>query len=133
MPAAKTRLKIYCNQAHYGPGSGIGGSPGDEGVEAVVGSGVHLPIGYVDGGLIVRTGREVGGGVRGVYGGLDGGVLTCSNSRFPLRSHYLVCKKNPTLYKLNLYLSRISSKYFSGGIILVYVPKGWIKYCNIHF
>ena len=57
---------INFDQAHYGPVSGGGATPGDKGVEAVVGAGVYVPVGnsYGGPGVGTGTGREGGRGVR---------------------------------------------------------------------
>ena len=59
--------------------------------------------------------------------------MTCSSSRCPFCSHSLVCSKNNSYFVVfSLYPSKSSSKYFSGGIVLVHVPKVGLKYFKIH-
>ena len=55
--------------------SGGGATPGEEGVEVLVGARVYLPGVDVDGGSEVGTGRERGGRGWGPDGGLSGGIL----------------------------------------------------------
>ena len=54
---------VHCDQDHYGPVPGNGAMTGNNGVKAVVGSGVSRTGGYLEGGLGGVTGgeREVGG------------------------------------------------------------------------
>ena len=60
-------------------------------------------------------------------------ILTCSSSRFPLCSYFLVCSKNNHYFVgIETLLSRSSLNYCFGNINLVHVTKRGIEYFNIH-
>ena len=65
LPPPEHSHKVHCSQAHYGPVSDGGVTPGDKFVEALVVAGVSGAGGDVDGGSRRGNGGEIGGGVRG--------------------------------------------------------------------
>ena len=68
LPPTKHSLTVHKNQAHYGPMSGGGETPGDKGAQEVVGAGGPGLGGDADGGSVCGTGGEGGKGGQERYG-----------------------------------------------------------------